>query len=49
MLGTTAAQPAGRQSMNLHFTFSVREITEIRDNKQLLKIPMYLQIQWQVN
>ena len=34
--------------MNLHFTFSVREISEVRDADQTIKIPMYLAISWEV-
>ena len=34
--------------MNLHFTFSVREISEVNDGEQTLKIPMYLSVEWQV-
>ena len=34
--------------MNLHFTFSVREISEIADGEQTLKIPMYLSVEWEV-
>jgi len=35
--------------MNLHFTFSVREISEIKDSDQVLKIPMYFTVKWQEN
>ena len=38
----------GDQSMNLHFTFSIREISEVRDSEQVLKIPMYFTVAWQV-
>ena len=34
--------------MNLHFTFSVREISEVRDADQTIKILMYLAISWEV-
>ena len=34
--------------MNLHFTFSVREISEIADDEQTLRIPMYLSVEWEV-
>ena len=34
--------------MNLHFTFSVREISEVNDADQTLKIPMYLAVEWEV-
>ena len=34
--------------MNLHFTFSIREISEVRDSEQVLKIPMYFTVAWQV-
>ena len=34
--------------MNLHFTFSIREISEIRDADQVLKIPMYFTVSWEV-
>jgi len=32
--------------MNLHFTFSIREISEVRDAEQVMKIPMYLAVEW---
>ena len=35
--------------MNLHFTFSVREISEIADDEQTLRIPMYLSVEWEVS
>lgn len=41
-------KPEGDQKMNLHFTFSVREISEIRDSDQVLKIPMYFTVTWEV-
>ena len=34
--------------MNLHFTFSVREVSEVTDADQTLKIQMYLALQWEV-
>ena len=34
--------------MNLYFTFSVREISEIADDEQTLRIPMYLSVEWEV-
>ena len=34
--------------MNLHFTFSIREISEVRDAEQVMKIPMYLAVEWKV-
>jgi len=42
-------KPEGDQKMNLHFTFSVREISEIRDSDQVLKIPMYFTVTWEEN
>ena len=39
----------GHQRMNLHFTFSIREISEVRDSDQVLKIPMYFTVEWEVN
>ena len=38
----------GSRRMNLHFTFSVREISEIEDDEQTLRIPMYLSVEWEV-
>ena len=38
----------GNQKMNLHFTFSIRQISEIRDSDQVLKIPMYFTVKWEV-
>ena len=38
----------GNQKMNLHFTFSIREISEVRDSDQVLKIPMYFTVEWEV-
>jgi len=35
--------------MNLHFTFSIREISEVRDSDQVLKIPMYFTVAWEEN
>lgn len=37
----------GSRRMNLHFTFSVREISEIADDEQTLRIPMYLSVEWE--
>ena len=34
--------------MNLHFSFSIREISEVRDSDQVLKIPMYFTVEWEV-
>ena len=34
--------------MNLHFTFSIREISQVRDSDQRLKIPMYFSVEWEV-
>ena len=34
--------------MNLHFTFSIREISQVRDSEQRLKIPMYFSVEWEV-
>lgn len=42
-------KPEGNQKMNLHFTFSIREISEIRDSDQVLKIPMYFTVTWEEN
>lgn len=39
----------GNQKMNLHFTFSIREISEVRDSDQVLKIPMYFTVEWEEN
>lgn len=39
----------GTKKMNLHFTFSVREISEVNDGDQTLKIPMYLAIEWEAS
>jgi len=36
----------GAKKMNLHFTFSIREISEVRDAEQVMKIPMYLAVEW---
>ena len=30
--------------MNLHFTFSVREVSKVTDSEQTLKIPMYFTV-----
>ena len=38
----------GDQKMNLHFTFSIREISEVRDSEQVLRIPMYFTVTWEV-
>ena len=38
----------GDQKMNLHFIFSIREISEVRDSDQVLKIPMYFNVEWEV-
>ena len=38
----------GNQKMNLHFTFSIREISEVKDSDQVLKIPMYFTVEWEV-
>ena len=35
--------------MNLHFTFSIREISQVRDSEQRLKIPMYFSVEWEVS
>ena len=35
--------------MNLHFTFSIREISEVRDSDQVIKIPMYFTVAWEVS
>ena len=35
--------------MNLHFTFSIREISQVRDSDQRLKIPMYFTVAWEEN
>ena len=48
MFGFISDKPEGDQKMNLHFTFSVREISEIRDSDQVLKIPMYFTVTWEV-
>ena len=32
--------------MNLHFTFSVREVSKVTDSEQTLKIPMYFTVSW---
>jgi len=42
-------KPEGNQKMNLHFSFSIREISEIRDSDQVLKIPMYFTVSWEEN
>ena len=34
--------------MNLHFTFSIREVSQVRDSEQRLKIPMYFSVEWEV-
>ena len=39
----------GAKKMNLHFTFSIREISEVRDAEQVMKIPMYLAVEWKVS
>jgi len=39
----------GNQKMNLHFTFSIREISEVKDSDQVLKIPMYFTVAWEEN
>lgn len=36
----------GKKMMNLHFTFSIREISEVKDSDQVLKIPMYFTVKW---
>ena len=33
-------------SMNLHFTFSVREVSKVVDGDQTLQIPMYFTVSW---
>merc|ERR1719242_1227256 len=35
--------------MNLSFTFSIREISEVKDSDQVLKIPMYFTVAWEEN
>lgn len=32
--------------MNIHYTFSIREVSEVVDNEQTLKIPMYFTVSW---
>jgi len=32
--------------MNIHYTFSIREVSEVIDNEQILKIPMYFTVSW---
>lgn len=32
--------------MNLHFTFSITEVSEVNDLEQTLKIPMYFTVSW---
>ena len=32
--------------MNLHFTFSVREVSKVTDEDQTLQIPMYFTVSW---
>merc|ERR1712223_365712 len=33
-------------TMNLHFTFSVREVSKVTDSDQTLQIPMYFTVSW---
>jgi len=33
--------------MNLNFTFSVQEVSEVKDRDQTLKIPMYFTVSWE--
>jgi len=42
-------KPPGEQKMNLSFTFSIREISEVKDSDQVLKIPMYFTVAWEEN
>ena len=32
--------------MNLHFIFSVREVSKVTDSEQTLQIPMYFTVSW---
>ena len=32
--------------MNLHFTFSIREVSKVEDADQTLEIPMYFTVSW---
>ena len=34
------------KDMNLHFTFSVREVSKVTDEDQTLQIPMYFTVSW---
>jgi len=42
-------KPTGDQKMMLSFTFSIREISEVKDSDQVLKIPMYFTVAWEEN
>ena len=35
--------------MNLHFIFTVREVSEINDGKRTFTMPMYLALEWEVD
>jgi len=32
--------------MNIHYAFSIREVSEVVDNDQTLQIPMYFSVSW---
>ena len=48
IFSATDKEEDGAKKMNLHFTFSVREVSEVTDADQTLKIQMYLALQWEV-
>ena len=37
------------QKMNLHFIFTVREVSEINDGKRTFTMPMYFALEWEVD
>ena len=34
------------QTMNIHYAFSIREVSEVIDSEQTLEIPMYFTVAW---
>ena len=35
-----------RQLMNIHYAFSIREVSKVMDSEQTLQIPMYFTVSW---
>jgi len=38
-----------KHRMNIHYAFSIREVSEVVDNDQTLQIPMYFTVSWKEN